>query len=112
MSAWYLFGALGMYPAVPGTGQLLLHAPRFPRVEIDLQGGKTLVLEAPGADPRKPQYIDGVSIDGAAHPQSWVDWSVLRAGGTVAYALTGNAPVDGWGTRAADVPASPCATRP
>ena len=111
MSAWYLYSALGMYPAVPGTGQLLLHAPRFPRVEIDLQGGKTLVLEAPGADPRKPQYIDGVSIDGATHPQSWVDWSVLRNGGTVAYALSDAPPVEGWGTRAADLPVSPCTTQ-
>jgi predicted alpha-1,2-mannosidase len=110
MSAWYLFGALGMYPAVPGTGQLLLHAPRFPRVEIDLEGGRTLVLEAPGADARKPQYIAGVAVDGTAHPQSWIDWSALRDGGTVAYALTGNPPVDGWGTHPADLPVSPCAT--
>jgi putative alpha-1,2-mannosidase len=110
MSAWYLFGALGMYPAVPGTGQLLLHAPRFPRVEIDLEGGRTLVLAAPGADPRKPQYIAGVSVDGAAHPQSWIDWSALRDGGDVAYALAGSPPVDGWGTHPSDLPVSPCAT--
>jgi predicted alpha-1,2-mannosidase len=111
MSAWYLFGALGMYPAVPGTGQLLLHAPRFPRVEIDLDGGHALVIEAPGADPRKPQYIAGVSVDGAAHPQAWIDWAARRDGATVAYALAGTPPVDGWGTHPADMPASPCATR-
>ena len=112
MSAWYLFGALGMYPAVPGTGQLLLHAPRFPRVEIDLDGGRTLVLEAPGADPGKPQYVAGVSVDGAAHPQSWIDWAALRDGGTIAYTLTDEPPVDGWGTHPADLPVSPCAMNP
>jgi putative alpha-1,2-mannosidase len=111
MSAWYLFGALGMYPAVPGTGQLLLNAPRFPRVEIDLDGGRTLVLQAPGADPRKPQYIAAVSVGGAAHPQSWIAWSALRDGGTVAYALSDAPPLDGWGTRSADLPIAPCASR-
>lgn len=108
MSAWYLFSALGLYPAVPGTGQLLLHAPRFPRVEIDLEDGGMLAIEAPGADPRKPQYVAGVTVDGAAHPRSWIDWAALRGGG-IAYALTGKPPVDGWGTRAADLPVSPCA---
>jgi putative alpha-1,2-mannosidase len=111
MSAWYLFGALGMYPAVPGTGQLLLHAPRFARVEIDLVGGRTLVIEAPHADPRKPQYVAGVTVDGVAHPQAWIDWSALRDGGTVAYALAAAPPVDGWGTSPADLPISPCATK-
>jgi putative alpha-1,2-mannosidase len=101
-----------MYPAVPGTGQLLLHAPRFPRVEIDLDGGGTLVLEAPHADPRKPQYVTGVSVDGAAHPQAWIDWSALRDGGRVAYGLTDEPPVDGWGTHPGDAPVSPCATGP
>ena len=115
MSAWYLFSALGMYPAVPGTGQLLLHAPRYPRVEIDLEGGGTLVLEAPGVDPGKAQSIAGVAVDGDAHPQSWIDWSVLREGGNIAYTLTdapsGDAlPVDGWGTHPADLPMSPCAS--
>ena len=111
MSAWYLFSALGIYPAVPGTGQLLLHAPRFPRVEVDLEGGRKLVLEAEGADPRKPQYIAGVSVDGAAHPQAWVDWAALRGGATVRYALAAVPPVQRWGTRADDLPAPACATR-
>ncbi|MGN6112927.1 MAG: GH92 family glycosyl hydrolase [Luteimonas sp.] len=110
MSAWYLFSALGMYPAVPGTGQLLLHAPRFPHLEIDLEGGRTLMIEAPGADPAGQQYVAGLAVGGEPHPQAWIDWSALRGGGTVAYALTDAPPIDGWGTHPADLPASPCAT--
>lgn len=108
MSAWYLFSAIGLYPAVPGTGQLLLHAPRFPRVEMDLGEGRTLRIEAPGAAPGKPRYIARVEVDGAPRSEVWVDWSALRNGGTVAYRLTGDAQAD-WGMRAADAPASPCA---
>jgi predicted alpha-1,2-mannosidase len=112
MSAWYLFSAIGLYPAVPGTGQLLLHAPRFPKVELDLglDGGRTLVIAAPGADGRKLQYVGGVAIDGIPHAPVWIDWTALRGGGTVAYALTDKPPVDGWGARPTDLPVSPCAT--
>ena len=41
MSAWYLFSALGLYPAVPGSGQFLLHAPRYSKAEITLGNGRT-----------------------------------------------------------------------
>lgn len=109
MSAWYIFGAIGLYPAMPGSGQLLLHAPRFPKVELDLGDGRTLRIDAPGADARTPQYIAGVAFDGAPHPQVWLDWSRLRAGGRIGIDLTTTPPRQGWGTHPADLPASACA---
>lgn len=109
MSAWYLFSAMGLYPAVPGTGQFLLHAPRFSRVEMDLGQGRTLRIDAPGADGRTLQYVDGVRVDGQAHAPVWLDWNRLQQGGRIEYALTATPPTTGWGTRAADLPASFCA---
>lgn len=109
MSAWYLFSAMGLYPAVPGTGQFLLHAPRFSRVEMDLGQGRTLRIDAPGADGRTLQYVDGVRIDGQPHAPVWLDWNRLRQGGRIEYALTATPPTTGWGTRAGDLPASFCA---
>lgn len=109
MSAWYLFSAMGLYPAVPGTGQFLLHAPRFSRVEMDLGQGRTLRIDAPGADGRTLQYVDGVRVDGQAHAPVWLDWNRLQRGGRIEYALTETAPTTGWGTRAGDLPASFCA---
>jgi predicted alpha-1,2-mannosidase len=109
MSAWYLFSAMGLYPAVPGTGQLLLHAPRFERVEIDLADGKTLRIEAPGADGSKLQYVQDVRLDGASSQRAWLDWQRLREGGTLRFAL-GDAR-SGWGTAAADLPPSACAVK-
>src|SRR6266480_4944740 len=38
MSAWYVFGALGIYPAVPGTGVLALGSPLFPKATLHLAG--------------------------------------------------------------------------
>lgn len=108
MSAWYLFSAIGLYPAMPGTGRLLLHAPRFARVELDLDDGKTLRIEAAGADGRKLQYVAGTSIDGAVNERAWVDWEQVREGGTIAFDLT-DSPGERWGTQDADLPASACA---
>ncbi|HBN53248.1 MAG TPA: alpha-mannosidase [Stenotrophomonas sp.] len=110
MSAWYLFSALGLYPAVPGSGQFLLHAPRFARAEIALGNGRTLRLQAPGADGRSLQYIQGVQVDGKPQRAVWLDWAQLRNGGTIRYALTRQAPEQGWGTDVADLPVSWCAT--
>ncbi len=110
MSAWYLFSALGLYPAVPGSGQFLLHAPRFAKAEIALGNGRTLRLQAPGADGRVLQYIQGVQVDGKPQRAVWLDWAQLRQGGTIRYALTRQAPEQGWGTAVADLPVSYCAT--
>ncbi len=109
MSAWYLFSAIGLYPAVPGTGQLLLHPPRFERVALDLGDGRTLTIEAPGADGRRLQYIEGVRVDGRPRDQVWVDWARLSEGATIRYELAATPPTDGWGTGAAALPAAPCA---
>ncbi|WP_433853394.1 GH92 family glycosyl hydrolase [Stenotrophomonas nitritireducens] len=110
MSAWYLFSALGLYPAVPGSGQFLLHAPRFAKAEIALGNGRTLRLQAPGADGRSLQYIQGVQVDGKPQRAVWLDWAQLGKGGTIRYALTRQAPEQGWGTDVADLPVSWCAT--
>jgi predicted alpha-1,2-mannosidase len=109
MSAWYLFSALGMYPDAPGSGRFLLHAPRFARIDVDLDNGRTLRIEAPGADARGVQYIQGVQFEGAPSQQVWIDWQKLRNGGTLRYAL-GNARSE-WGTAQNDLPAAACAVQ-
>ena len=109
MSAWYLFSALGLYPAVPGSGQVLLHAPRYPRAELDLVDGRILRIEAPAADPRSVRYIEGVRFDGRPNPAVWLDVARLRQGGTLRFDLGQAAPEHGWGTAADALPASFCA---
>jgi putative alpha-1,2-mannosidase len=107
MSAWYLFGAMGLYPGMPGTGQLLLSAPRFESVEADLGNGHTLRLRAPGADGEKLQYVDSIRINGQDHTRVWVDWQQLRNGGEVDFSLTDRAG-SSWGANPQDAPAPAC----
>jgi hypothetical protein len=64
MSAWYLFGAMGVYPGMPGTGQLLLSSPRFESVEIDIGSGRVLRVRAPGADSGKLRFVMGLEAGG------------------------------------------------
>lgn len=92
MSAWYLFSALGLYPAVPGSGQFLLHAPRFKRVTLALGNGKRLRIDAPAADGRGLQYVDSVRFNGQPQRQVFLDWAQLQQGGTLSFALSKQAP--------------------
>ena len=109
MSAWYLFSAIGLYPAMPGTGQLLLHPPRFERIAMDLGDAKTLRIEAPGAGRGPVRYIQDVAFDDAPSTHAWFDWDQVRTGGTLRYAL-GDAPST-WGTASGDLPPGACAVQ-
>ena len=112
MSAFYLFGAMGFSPLMPGSGQLLLHPPRFDRVEIALDGGKSLVVEADGASAPGTQYVASVSFDGQAQSAVWLDVDKLRNGGTLKYALSAQPDASGWGTNANDAPPPLCPAAP
>jgi predicted alpha-1,2-mannosidase len=110
MSAWYLFTAIGLYPGLPGSGQFLLHPPRFARIELDRGNGRRLVIAAPGADGGKVQHVQAVTVDGAAHDRVWLGWERLRKGGTIRFELGDTAPTAGWGTQPHALPPPWCAT--
>ena len=61
LSAWYLFSALGFSP-IAGGDQYMLGSPLFPYAEVDVAGGRTLVVEADGAD-ADTEYVGGVRLD-------------------------------------------------
>jgi predicted alpha-1,2-mannosidase len=107
MSAWYLFSALGIYPDTPGSGRFLLHAPRFPRAEIDLANGRTLRIEAPEARPGERRFVQSVRWDGRPVSRVWLDWEQLQAAGRLEYRLAPQPDPAGWGTQARDLPAAP-----
>lgn len=46
MSAWYVFGALGFYPLVPGSRDLIVTAPLVDAAAIRQRGGEMLPLRA------------------------------------------------------------------
>ena len=108
MSAFYLFSAMGFSPLMPGSGQLLLHPPRFERVEVALAEGRKLVVEADGANAPHTRYVRGASFDGRPQTAVWIDVDRLERGGTLKYQLVDGPDVSGWGTRVEDAPPATC----
>lgn len=99
MSAWYVFSALGMYPAVPTRGELVLTSPLFPKARVQLSSGKAIEIVAP----QTGQYIHGLKVDGKPTTKPWVPAQITRYGGKLSYTLA-NTPDKVWGSRAGDVP--------
>jgi predicted alpha-1,2-mannosidase len=94
LSAWYVFGALGLYPAQPGTGTLALGTPLFRRAEIHLSHGKRLMVLASAtsrdgaASTRAASpYVANLELDGHPHGRPWLTYCEIAAGGTLGYEL-------------------------
>jgi predicted alpha-1,2-mannosidase len=98
MSSWYVFGALGIYPAIPGTDVLVLASPLFRKATLHLPGGP-VTIEAPAASRKRP-YVRALTLDGGEVDQPWLPFSELADGGKLSFALAAD-PDPAWGSAAA-----------
>lgn len=106
LASWYVWAALGLYPATPGTPILTVGAPLFDRIDIALPENKSIRIAAPGASgPHHLKYISGLKIDGQATDRTWLPESIIRTGGTLAFSLAAY-PDKHWGTAESDAPPS------
>ncbi|WP_299039742.1 GH92 family glycosyl hydrolase [uncultured Pseudokineococcus sp.] len=102
MSAWYVWGAIGLYPQTPSRGEMLISSPTFTQVRIHRDGGPTTTITAPQAS-RADVHVRGVRVDGRPWSRSWLPASVLLEGGHVRVAV-GEEPDRAWGTAPEDRP--------
>jgi predicted alpha-1,2-mannosidase len=107
LSAWYVFGALGIYPEVPGVGLLALGSPLFRRAEIRLPDRRRALLtgSGPGA------YVQSLRLNGRPYARPWTTYCALARGATLAFTL-GRKPNRGWGASPAAAPPSYGPQRP
>jgi predicted alpha-1,2-mannosidase len=114
LSSWYVLGALGIYPEVPGVGVLAIGAPLFRRAVVRLAGERRLRILASAARrlplARTP-YIQAMRIDGHRYAKPWTMFCALAHGATLAYRL-GAKPNRAWGKSAAALPPSFGTSRP
>jgi predicted alpha-1,2-mannosidase len=126
LSAWYVFGALGMYPAVPGVGLLALGSPLFARARIALPHDRQVAIVA-GAyrtkssrarghgrraglarvalGPAAAPYVRSLRLNGHAYGRPWVSYCALARGANLTFSL-GPRPNRAWGDSAAAAPPS------
>ncbi|WP_205697199.1 GH92 family glycosyl hydrolase [Conexibacter sp. SYSU D00693] len=103
MSSWWVFGALGMHPSVPGTGVLTLASPLFPRTQLRLAGG-TVDIRAPKASAGTP-YVVRATKGGKRLSRAWLSYDELAKGAKLRFDLSAD-PGQRWATGAGAAPPS------
>lgn len=104
MSAWYVLGALGLYPVDPVSTNWVFGSPLVDHAEIDVGGGRKLIVEARGNGKGKP-YIQSVTWNGKPWAKSWIAHAELAKGGTLAFEM-GDTPNKQFGVALEDRPPS------
>ena len=105
LTTYYVWCALGLYPALPGVPGLALASPLFKKVAIELENGSTLTIAAAG-NPAISPYVSNLTVDGRASNSAWLPLAEVQAGGSLRFGLTAGA--TDWATHpaASDAPPS------
>ncbi len=93
LSSWYVWGAIGLYPNA-GQPYYYIGSPLFTRAQIDVGGGRTFTVVAPGASAAN-RYVVGATLDGRSLCRAYVSDNEVARGGTLALTLA--ATPSGWG---------------
>lgn len=87
LSSEYVWAALGMMPATPGTPTLALNSPLVKRAVIRLGTGRTISINAPAAADNAP-YVTGMHLDGRPHESTALPASFATRGGALDISLS------------------------
>ena len=87
-SAWYVFSALGFYPVCPGTGEYALGSPLFRKAVLNLENGRTFVIEAPG-NSTENVYIREAALNGKPFTKNFIRHEDVLAGGSLVLQMDG-----------------------
>ena len=90
-SSWYIFSAMGIYPACPGRPEYSIGAPLFRSLRIHLQNGRTLEIKRNGAYP----YIQSMAVNNQRYDRITIAHERIVQGGTITFE-TADAPSQ-WG---------------
>jgi predicted alpha-1,2-mannosidase len=101
-SGVYVWDALGMYPAVPGVGAVVLGTPMFTKATLKLANGRTLEITREGDG----FYVSHVKLNGAAYPSDWLPMARTHTGLNRLEFTVQTTPDMQRGTAAADRPPS------
>ncbi len=103
-SAWYVFSALGFYPVCPGTDQYIMGAPLFKKATLQMENGKTLVINAPENSDQN-RYIKNMTFNGKPYSKNYLIQEELLRGGEINIEMS-NTPNKTRGIKKEDYPYS------
>lgn len=104
LSSEYVWAALGMMPATPGTPVLALNSPLFQRALISLGTGRTISVNAPRAADDAP-YVTSLRLGGRPYESTALPASFATRGGALDFSLS-TTPDTHWATAAKAAPPS------
>lgn len=102
LSSWQVWALLGLYPAVPGVGGLVISSPQFSQVDVRLGGGHVLRIRAADRS-QQDLYIDRATLDGKPWRVPWLPYARIAAGAELILTMSASAGST-WGTDRADRP--------
>ena len=85
-SAWYVFSAMGFYPVCPGSGQYALGTPLFKKMNVKLENGKTLSINAP-ENSDENRYISAMTLNGVNHDRNYLTHDELTSGAVIDFRM-------------------------
>ncbi len=86
MSAWYLFSAAGFYPLRVGTPAYVIGAPYFPHMDIALENGRHLVIDAPAVSDSN-RYVQSLRVNGQPWNRLSLPHALLAQGATLQFTM-------------------------
>lgn len=87
MSAWYVLSSLGFYPVTPGSNTYAIGTPLFNKATIYLENGNNFTIEASNVSDSNI-HIKNASINGKAHPYSYINHKDIMAGGLLQFDMS------------------------
>jgi predicted alpha-1,2-mannosidase len=86
MSAWYVFSAAGFYPLRMGTPEYVIGAPYFPHMDIRLENGKHIVIDAPAVSDSN-RYVQSLRVNGQPWNQLTLPHALLAQGASLEFVM-------------------------
>ena len=86
LSAWYVWSAMGLFPN-PGQDWYFIGTPMFDHLELTLENGEKLRIEAPGASFDR-RYISSVQLNGEELDRAFLYHHQIEQGGILFFTMS------------------------
>ncbi len=102
-SAWFVFSAMGLFPAGGAVPEYLIGSPIFQKVSMALENGNTFTVRTVNNSATN-MYVQSATLNGVNYTKNYITHDAVLQGGTLVLRM-GPAP-SAWGTGVTDVPSS------